>query len=195
MGSAPGKSPIFDATTLETNDGNVKIPTFESLPRELRQEIVKIVFHETVAAGLEFNRNIRRCIAGSDHTIEFRYDLPDFFKAVLFTTPKKGAVSAPYTAKTAYYLTAVFPDIMEDIQFILKLSLQAFEQNVVEAMTEAEQEERNSDHAVGIYGARASEKEEMRDYGLGLLRGEQTAHLVSYKMEGKFDRVIEQLYG
>lgn len=60
------------------------MPTFEDLPRELRQAILKIAFTETVAADLEFSLNIRKYICDDNYKSKLRrFYLPKSLSSAL----------------------------------------------------------------------------------------------------------------
>lgn len=158
----------------ETNDSEVRMPTFEDLPRELCQEILKIVFHETVTADLKFSLNIRKYICFEDHTSQLRDDLPECLRsarndeagASRFHPGYLPAMHAPSTGTTATALREVFPDIADDIRFVLEKSLHKFEQRLVEKVesyTERDGEDFDEMDATAKYGCRASDKGEMCD--------------------------------
>lgn len=114
------------------------MPTFESLPCELRQEILRMAFTDTVAYDLEFSINIRKFICDNKFKSRLRGDLPEFLTLAL---KKKGGASwfpygdapaayAPSTGTTASALREVFPDVVDDIGFVLKKCLLGFEHRV-----------------------------------------------------------------
>ncbi|KAE9976707.1 hypothetical protein Vi05172_g3166 [Venturia inaequalis] len=179
------------------------MPTFESLSRELRQEIFRIAFTDTVADDLEFCLNTRKYICNLHFDSKLRnLVLPDFLSSALaekvdgswFDYSYTTLAFAPSTGTTAIALRQVFPDIADDIQFVLERCLHRFEQRLKQNIAESGEDDDDSgediyyDGAVAKYGKRAQERGELYDRGGGL-----GGKNVSRKMMNRYYTAVNNL--
>lgn len=106
--------------------------TFQSLARELRQNIYQLAFEDAIAKDIKLNHFLRRCIRSHEGEGRLRADwIPELIQDILGPTPRDEdhwhpTVFIPSISKTAASLHAVFPDLTDEINFVLKKSVDAF---------------------------------------------------------------------
>ncbi|TID27071.1 hypothetical protein E6O75_ATG01564 [Venturia nashicola] len=114
------------------------MPTFESLPRELRQHIFALAFDDAIKADLRFNRNIQKCIYDGIYTTfidEYRSWIYysrlaqgyHGFSHNIESSLERRTGFAPYISKTAQTLCTVYPDVAEDAKYVLDKAIDQFE--------------------------------------------------------------------
>ncbi|QDS69284.1 hypothetical protein FKW77_002456 [Venturia effusa] len=177
------------------------MPTFESLPRELRQAILKIAFTDTVIADLDFSLKFQKYICNNYNYTKLRDSVPEHLQlaikhavapARIYSYPLRAFASS--TDTTALALREVFPDVEDDIAFVLRKALYKFEQRLIEKKKEYEEGsifKSEWDTANSIYGRQAGIKFEMYDKGYGLCQHSRTQ--VSDRMKRNFDLVAKRL--
>ncbi|QDS69294.1 hypothetical protein FKW77_002661 [Venturia effusa] len=102
------------------------MPTFESLPRELRQHILKLVFEPAIVADHHFNCDIQRfiiCKFGRFSITRHNIDLPKDLRDELTTNDS----FAPKIFKTADVLIVTYPSIIDDVKYVLSKALNRIE--------------------------------------------------------------------
>jgi hypothetical protein len=178
------------------------MPTFQSLPRELRQEIFKIAFDDAIAIDLQFNMYIRRALQNCHGQGLLRGQLPHYLKHAL--EPHDSILFAPHTYKTAVAVRTAVPDVADDLHFILKKSLDTFEKKgtlalvllrLVQNMTEMDLVRET---AVDWHAYRAYMKgKQLTDWGDGILIGDEFIGPVHGKISPnalrRFNKVVDHL--
>lgn len=107
------------------------MPTFESLPRELRQQILTLAFDDAIATDQRFNRNIRECLylkTATSFCSGSRLDLYPQLPYNLDDSLATGHGFIPNISKTAESLCAVYPDVVDDVRYVLGKAISGFEE-------------------------------------------------------------------
>lgn len=94
--------------------------TLESLPRELRQEIFRLAVEHAIVKDIRLNHLIRKCIRSYEAVLLLRRcGEPKCLWPALESF-------APSIHNTAACVRVVFPDLIDDIDYILDKTLKAF---------------------------------------------------------------------
>jgi hypothetical protein len=120
--------------------------TLESLPRELRQQIFALAFDDAATKDHRLNKNIRTCIRRHDGYVRLEYDRTiSVFRQALGPKPSAWPMMfASSICDLATTLDALYPDLKDDVTYILEKSLQQFEEAQDQEM---EQTQANIDSA------------------------------------------------
>jgi len=101
-------------------------PSLLSIPRELRQMILAYAFEDAISKDVSFNiykHKIRLYICTSRHHVN------ELFFGLLGTFVRR-KFAAPHIHKLAKNLISVNPQLVDDVRFVLKKTLDSFEQAV-----------------------------------------------------------------
>lgn len=134
---------ILGATANNISSQPSTMRSLKNLPRELRQQILGLVFEAAITADVKFNRNLEKYIRSYDGCSYGRLELlhcklPKYLSDALgppvklYTDPRPTEF-APDISRTATSLHVTFPDLPADINFVLSKSLSYFEKDMSEA--------------------------------------------------------------
>lgn len=147
------------------------MPTFESLPRELRQHILTLAFDDAIKADLRFHQNIRECLifprAEVDHrpTSRLYYNLPDNLNEHLSIEHR----SAPCISQTAETLCTVYHSVIDDVKYVLGRALDKFDEAEDKVLSGLKQrladdwEPLDIDNANAVHAERARKRGQLYD--------------------------------
>jgi hypothetical protein len=102
----------------------------QDLPRELRQQILFLIFEDAIDQDVKFNMQIRRWFRDS------YLELPSIRKALLHShpefvdakTPLTPCIRIPRMGTLASIFSSISPELAQDVSFVLEKSLVSFEQ-------------------------------------------------------------------
>ncbi|KAE9962546.1 hypothetical protein BLS_000205 [Venturia inaequalis] len=107
------------------------MPTFESLLRELRQQILTLAFDDAIATDQRFNRNIRECLYLKTATPSCGGSRLDLYRKLPYNLDDSLATGhgfIPNISKTAESLCAVYSDVIDDVRHALGKAMGDFEE-------------------------------------------------------------------
>lgn len=158
------------------------MPTLESLPRELLQQIFFYAFDDAAASDAKFHDNIYNCLWNNkdqrSRLIE-SYEMPECLKEALqhdkineeedeedyYSPSNNENTYAPYLNDLASNLCLVFPDLRDDVIFVLEKAMnKAYEENGT-GIDERKEAQRHCWSAVYLYASGAEEKQYTHDDG------------------------------
>ncbi|QDS69295.1 hypothetical protein FKW77_002668 [Venturia effusa] len=106
----------------------------QSLPRELRHQILRLVFEPAITADLDFNSALQKYVRsyyGNARLEALSSVLPAYLSHALGPPPEdqddRPTQFAPSISRTGTILLTTFPDIADDVCFMLSASLDQFE--------------------------------------------------------------------
>lgn len=119
--------------------------SLESIPRELCHQILGNVFEPAITADVNFNSALEKYVRsyyGNARLELYNQILPGYLSDALGSPPSRQEQDiherptqfAPNVSRMATTLTTVFPDLADDIDFVLSKSLDQFEKDSIEVM-------------------------------------------------------------
>ncbi|RDI86912.1 hypothetical protein Vi05172_g3129 [Venturia inaequalis] len=176
------------------------MPTFEDLPRELRQEIFNRAFDHAIKTDLSFNNNIECYIRSYKGRNRLATQPPKDLLRVLGPFPGPGDTRhpdsfAPHLCTTFEALRAAFPKVIDDAEYAFRKAIGRFEKEVLE-MKKIERARRHFTHgkqtALHLHANRACLRDELFDFGAGI--DGESANVSKFKigeeMIGRLNHVI-----
>lgn len=152
------------------------MPTFESLPRELRQQIFTLAFEDAIKADLRFNHNTRECIYRAHK--RYTNSRLEQYHLLPYGLEESLAIEngfAPFISKTAETLCVVYPDVVDDLEYVLEKALGELDKDWKKEVVE-QYRELDTDEAMMAYAYRARQRGHLADdCGLDNLRWYQRA--------------------
>lgn len=178
------------------------MPTFEDLPRELRQEIFKLAFDHAIQTDLDFNENITKYIRAYHGQIRLEVRLSKHLLRVLGPAPAPQDdwhpdSFAPYLCALFEALCAVFPTIVDDTKFVFSKALDTFDEEMIgwsedERIRFDEKTSWSRATAISQFAFNADGRGELFDIGDGIEECPETLkrHNISEKMARHFNSMI-----
>ncbi|TID27072.1 hypothetical protein E6O75_ATG01565 [Venturia nashicola] len=152
------------------------MPAFEDLPRELRQEILKLAFDHAIDTDIDFNKNIERYIRSYAGFYRLEQKPTKDLLRLLGPVPQSDDhwhpdSFAPHLCSTLESLRKAFPTIIDDIDFTFSKALNLFEKDVQRwKETERDYCHLTSSNQTALYqhAERTWERGELFDFGVGI---------------------------